>query len=1505
MKIQQAMSRQARESTMSIQVVQAVKSSAGRHIGVFLWGLGLSLAAVASPGSPQLAPSAAFLPTPQPGDALISPEAPAAPTSQSQTVAPGETPTGITPEAWSRIMADVQAKTYTVQPDKTGSLLAGNPAQHLAARFSPRDVALTPEQRTRPVPSNHDHVPPQQPGAPFELRTRSVDGIAAQAVTPVATANRVEYHHAGYTEWYVNEAKGFEQGWTLDAPATNGQSPLIRIGVTGARTVAEGADSIRIEDSQGKLRYRYAGLKVIDAAQRMLPAHLRLAQPGIIEIAVDDRGAQYPLTVDPALTATQAVTLSDPGATANDVFGNSVAVNGDTVVVGALKIGAQGAQGAAYVYCRNQGGAGLWGLAATLVDPAPVNSDYFASSIAVYGDNVVVGALGTSDYQGAAYVFNRNQGGAGLWGLSASLSDPLALTGDQFGSAVAVNGSTLVVGALNSGGEGAAYIYSLEGAAHVFFSLPGSPSAATGQGPTWQLVASLSDPAAASEDFFGGAVAVDGDTVAVGGYGTSGSRGAAYVFSRNQGGAGLWGQVASLSDPLATAQDRFGISVGVNGDTLVVGAYGSSGNKGAAYIYSRNQGGAGLWGRAVSLADPKATATDYFGFSVAVYGDTVVVGAEGTSGTLGAAYLFNRNQGGVGAWGLGTSLGDPAASNSVQFGFSVAVDGDTVVVGAQGTNGNEGAAYIFDVSGGTYAQVAAIGAPTTAGNGAGFGAPVAMNGDTLVVGAYAAIGYEGEAYIYSRNQGGAGRWGLAASLSDPLATADDYFGEFVTVDGDTVAVGAFGTNNSQGMAYVFGRNQGGAGHWGLAATLSDPGTTALDDFGSSVAVNGDTLVVGSYHSGNAEGTAYIYSRNLGGAGLWGLAASLSDPGAMANDCFGASVAVYGDTVVVGAYCTGNFQGAAYIYNRNQGGAGIWGQVASLSDPAAMAGDRFGFAVALRGDTLAVGAFGTGSQQGAAYIYDRNLNDQNGAGAWGLATTIEGAGVGRFGIAVAVDGDTLVVGAQGSSTTLEGAAYIYSRNQGGAGLWGIIASLSDPPATDNDNFGYSVAVNGGTVVVGAYGTNNYKGEAYIYSLATDLPASVATPASLSFAPQASGTTSPEQTVTLKNTGSGDLTVSSFSFSGTYAADFAVFSNGCGSAVAPGGSCTVQVEFSPTGSTPGTLVADLDIASNAPLSPNKIVLSGSLILPPTVTPASLAFGDVVVGTTSAAKTVTLDNRQATAISVSSGISGSGFAISGGTCGSTLAAGKECTVLVTFAPAALGAVTGTLTLTDSPDSGSPHSIALTGTGSTQTTDTPTTLAFGDVAVGNTSAAKTVTLENHETVAINVSTGISGSSFKISGGTCGSTLAAGKDCTVLVTFTPSALGAVSGTLTLTDSPDSNSPHSIALSGTGSTQTTVTPTTLAFGNVFVHNTSAAKTITLENHQSTTISVDTGISGSGFAISGGTCGSTLAAGKDCTVLVTFTPTALGAVTGTLLLTTSPDSASPHSIALSGTGVQVE
>jgi hypothetical protein len=163
---------------------------------------------------------------------------------------------------------------------------------------------------------------------------------------------------------------------------------------------------------------------------------------------------------------------------------------------------------------------------------------------------------------------------------------------------------------------------------------------------------------------------------------------------------------------------------------------------------------------------------------------------------------------------------------------------------------------------------------------------------------------------------------------------------------------------------------------------------------------------------------------------------------------------------------------------------------------------------------------------------------------------------------------------------------------------------------------------------------------------------------------------------------------------------------------------------------------------------------------------------------------------------------FTIAGGTCGSTLTAKSSCTFAVSFNPTATGSRSASLTITDSPDPNSPHSISLAGTGLVPVTVSVTNVAFGSVKGGNTSTAKTVTVTNKQAGAISLSGAIGGTNagdFAITAAsTCGSSLAANSSCKYSLTFAPSAKGSRSGSLTITDHPDPNSPYSVALTGTG-----------------------------------------------------------------------------------------------------------
>src|SRR4029077_16135085 len=155
-----------------------------------------------------------------------------------------------------------------------------------------------------------------------------------------------------------------------------------------------------------------------------------------------------------------------------------------------------------------------------------------------------------------------------------------------------------------------------------------------------------------------------------------------YIFERNQGGADNWGQVKEVTASDATASDQFGFSVGINVDTVVIGAENKNLGTGVAYIFERNQGGADNWGQVKELTASDAVVSDQFGFAVGINVDTVVIGAENKNLGTGAAYIFARNQGGAENWGQVTELTASDAAQFDHFGISVGIGGDSAVIGA-------------------------------------------------------------------------------------------------------------------------------------------------------------------------------------------------------------------------------------------------------------------------------------------------------------------------------------------------------------------------------------------------------------------------------------------------------------------------------------------------------------------------------------------------------------------------------------------------------------------------------------------------------------------------------------------------------------------------------------------------------------------------------------------------------------------------------------------------------
>jgi len=424
-------------------------------------------------------------------------------------------------------------------------------------------------------------------------------------------------------------------------------------------------------------------------------------------------------------------------------------------------------------------------------------------------------------------------------------------------------------------------------------------------------------------------------------------------------------------------------------------------------------------------------------------------------------------------------------------------------------------------------------------------------------------------------------------------------------------------------------------------------------------------------------------------------------------------------------------------------------------------------------------------------------------------------------------------------------------------------------------------------------------------------------SLAFGSQTVGTTSTAHTVTLSNTGTATLSIVLITVSGTNRTNFEE-GNTCGRSVAAGASCTISVTFKPSAS--GSFKASVSIMDNARVSLQTVSLSGTGTLTAAtpaapvdgLSPTTLAFGNQPVGTTSAAQTATLSNSGNATLNITSlaltGANASDFAQTN-TCGSSVAAGSSCTISVTFMPTASGSRTASVSITDNA-SGSPQSVSLSGTGAVPLVSlSASSLAFGNQSVGVTSAAQTVTLSNTGTAALSITslalTGTNASDFAQTN-TCGSSVAAGANCTIRVTFTPAASGSRTASVSITDNA-SGSPQSVSLSGTGTAVVvSLSASSLAFGNQPVGMTSTAQTVTLSNTGNAALSITslalTGPNASDFAQTN-TCGSSVAAGANCTISVTFTPAASGSRTASVSITDNA-SGSPQSVSLSGTGTAV-
>ncbi|HRI02620.1 MAG TPA: carboxypeptidase regulatory-like domain-containing protein [Pyrinomonadaceae bacterium] len=732
-----------------------------------------------------------------------------------------------------------------------------------------------------------------------------------------------------------------------------------------------------------------------------------------------DQGSAY-VFVRSGTTWIQQAQLTASDGTASDRFGVSVAISGDTIVIGANldDVGANIDQGSVYVFVRS---GTAWTQQTKLIATDGSADDRFGSTAAILGDTAIVGAfrddVGANTDRGSAYVFVRS---GTVWSQEAQLTASDGASFDSFGISVALSGDIAFVGAyLDDIGTN-----TNQGSAYVFVR----------SGTTWTEQAKLTASDGMVGDAFGWSIAISGDTAVVTAVsddvGSNTNQGSTYVFTRS---GTTWSQQAKLTASDGGINDNFGNIVAIDGDTVIVGAsiddIGTNSDQGSAYVFVRS---GTTWTQATKLTASDGTTSDFFAASVAIGGDTILIGANGDdvggNTDQGSVYAFRIL---VNNWVQESKNVASDGTTSDFFAASVAISGDTAVVGAPGddigTNTDQGSAYVFVRSGTTWSQQATLTASDGAAND-DFGYSVAISGDTVIIGApWADIDTnteQGSAYVFVRS---GTSWTQQAKLTASDGAALDGLGYSVAISGDTAVVGAsgddIGPNTAQGSAYVFVRS---GTTWSQQAILTASDGAAYNQLGRSVAFSGDTVIIGAPFAdigvNGRQGSAYVFVRS---GTSWTQQAKLTASDGAIDDYFGLSVAISGDTAVVGAPAANTDRGSAYVYVRS---GTNWIQQAKLTALDGAAGDYFGYSVAISGDTAVVGVpdddIGSNIDQGSAYVFVRSGT------TWSQLATLtasDGAAFDLFGQRVAVSGDTVVVGAfrdDVGTNTDQGSAYFF-------------------------------------------------------------------------------------------------------------------------------------------------------------------------------------------------------------------------------------------------------------------------------------------------------------------------------------------------------------------------------------------------------------------------------------------------------------------------------------------------
>ena len=390
------------------------------------------------------------------------------------------------------------------------------------------------------------------------------------------------------------------------------------------------------------------------------------------------------------------------------------------------------------------------------------------------------------------------------------------------------------------------------------------------------------------------------------------------------------------------------------------------------------------WNEIKKITASDKSMYDKFGSSIYMDGDYVVVGSAAgdpyySQTGIGSVYIYKKDEGGTDNWGQLQKLTASDAAANDEFGFCVSKSGDYIIVGTSNSN----TSYIFkkgidENDDETWTELKILD-PSGATNKTDMF--VAMDGDYSVIGCRNDSSMEGSIFIFKKDEGGVDNWGEIKKITTSDKSMYDKFGYSLSIEGGYLIVSSINDDDNgsnSGSVYIFKKDQGGSDNWGQIKKLTASDAGPGDNFGSSVSKSGDYIVITAPlddDNGSNSGSAYVFKKDEGGTDNWGQIKKLTASDAVANDRFGNTVSNYGDYIVIGALLdddNGSASGSVYIFYKDYGGVDNWGQVKKLTSSDAAANDRFSWGLQIYNNYIVAGASYDNSPNmtntGSAYIF---------------------------------------------------------------------------------------------------------------------------------------------------------------------------------------------------------------------------------------------------------------------------------------------------------------------------------------------------------------------------------------------------------------------------------------------------------------------------------------------------------------------------------------------------------